>query len=83
MSQEDINYNYITSDLALVTAISLFLPIDEIDKTNPRKAQFIFRHDKKRLDELLNKYWNRELLVDPRAYFDQLKALKVRLYASE
>lgn len=73
---------FISSDLAIVTTISLYCQIIEIDKTNPRKAQFVFERNLK-LDSLLKKYWNKELLVEPRAYFDQLKAIKARLYAND
>lgn len=70
---------YKTFDLALVTAISLFLPIEDINKQNPRRTEFIFFRTEK-LDSLIEKYWKKELLVDPRTYFDQLKALKARIY---
>lgn len=73
---------FVTSDLSLTTAISLYCPIIEIEKTNPRKAQFMFEHDSA-LTALLEKYWNKQLLVEPRAYFDQLKAIKARLYAND
>lgn len=73
---------FISSDLAIVAAISLDCPIIEVDKTNPRKAQFVFDRTSK-LDSLLNRYWNKELLIEPRAYFDQLKAIKARLYAND
>ena len=71
---------YSTSDLALATAISLWYPIEAIDKTNPHKATFLFRRDEK-LDELLELYWKRELKVEPQLYFQQLKAIKTRLYS--
>ncbi len=72
---------FTTSDLALVTAISLSYPIETIEKQNPRKAQFIFIRNKQ-LDELVDKYWKKELLVEPRQYFDQLKAIKTQLYSN-
>ena len=72
---------FISSDLAIVAAISLYFPIIEVDKTNPRKAEFIFERNLK-LESLLDKYWKKELLIEPRAYFDQLKAIKARLYGS-
>ena len=77
-----INQYYSTSDLALVTAISLFLPIESIDKQNPRKAEFLFNRTKE-LNKLIDRYWKKELLVEPRTFFDQLKALKARLYGNE
>lgn len=71
---------YSTSDLALATAISLWYPIDTIDRQNPRKATFLFKRDEK-LDELIEVYWKRELKVEPQEYFNQLKAIKARLYS--
>lgn len=73
---------FISSDLALVTAISLFHNIEDLDRQNPRKALFVFNRSKK-LDELLNSYWKKELRIEPRSYFDQLKAIKARLYGNE
>jgi len=81
MTQENLNVNeyYASSDLALVTAISLWYPIEIIDKTNPRKAQFLFKRDEN-LDQLIEAYWKNELKVSPIAYFQQLKIIKARLY---
>ena len=81
------NYNYdneiySTTDLALATTLSLFHPLSNIDKTNPHKAQFLFKRGEN-LDELIKKYWRGELRVDPQAYFNQLKVIKARLYSSE
>lgn len=70
---------YQTTDLACAAALSLFLPVEAIDKTNPRRAYFVFRKSEE-LDRLLEAFWSRQLKVESRAYFDQLKALKTRLY---
>lgn len=82
MSQENLKLKdyYQSSDLSLVCVISLYYPIEAIDRTNPRKATFLFKRDEQ-LDELLESYWRRELKVEPQAYFSQLKAVKARLYA--
>ena len=77
-----MNNKYKTSDLAIATTLSLYCPIIKIRKDNPRKAEFLFERNPE-LDGLLDRYWKKELLVEPRTYFDQLKALKVRLYSSE
>lgn len=71
---------YKTSDLALATTLSLFRPIEALEKINSHKAYFIFKRDKK-FDELLEKYWRQELKIEPQAYFNQLKIIKARLYA--
>lgn len=82
MTQQRLNTNdyYSTSDLALTTAISLWYPIDAIDRQNPRKANFLFKRGAK-FDELLETYWKRELKIEPQTYFNQLKAIKARLYS--
>ena len=81
MKQQGLNINdfYTTSDLALVTAISLWYPIDTIDRTNPRKAIFLFKRDSN-FDQLVESYWRGELKVRPSVYFNQLKMVKTRLY---
>ncbi len=73
---------YKTSDLALAAVISLWYPIEAIDKQNPHKAQFVFKREHG-LNELIESYWKSELRVEPRAYFNALRAIKSRLYAEE
>jgi hypothetical protein len=73
---------YSTSDLALATTISLFYPIEAIDKENPRKAYFVFKREEG-LDELIEKYWKGELRIEPKTFFNQLRVIKARLYGSE
>jgi len=82
MTQENLKLKdcYSTSDLCQVVAISLWFPIDAIDRQNPRKASFRFKRDDK-LDELIETYWKRELKIEPQEYFNQLKAIKARLYS--
>ena len=70
---------YRTSDLACAAAISLFVQLDSIDKTDRRRAFFIFERNDE-LDGLLESFRKGALQVEPRAYFDQIKALKTRLY---
>jgi hypothetical protein len=78
-----LNNYYSTSDLALATALSLWFPIETIDKTtDPHRAIFLFKRDEE-LDRLLEAYWRRELKVEPQAYFNQLKLIKSRLYSEE
>lgn len=74
-----INDYYSTSDLALATAISLYFPIEVIDRSNPHKALFLFKKDEG-LDQLIEAYWRKELPIDVSTYFNQLKNVKARLY---
>ena len=73
---------YRTTDLALSTAISLWYPIESIDRHDPRQSTFVFRRDEN-LDDLLSSYWSDTLKVSPQRYFNQLRALKARLYAKD
>jgi hypothetical protein len=70
-----------TQDLALATAVSLFYPLEAIDRGN-RKAQFVFKQNSG-LDELITSYWRRELKVEPQTYFDAMRVIKGRLYQSQ
>lgn len=77
-----LNDYYSTSDLALTTAISLWYPVDSIDKADPQKAIFLFKREQK-LDELIETYWQGKLRVEPQTYFNQLRNIKSRLYEKE
>ena len=81
MTQEKLSSDkyFSSSDLALVTAISLHFPIDAIDRRNPYKAYFLFKRDED-LDRLINSYYRGERQEDPIKYFQQLKIIKARLY---
>ena len=71
-----------TSDLALAAAISLWHPIDAIDKQNPHKAQFLFKRNEE-LDELIESFWRGQLKVEPQSFFNQMRTIKTRLYEKE
>lgn len=73
---------YQTADLALTAAISLFYPVESIDRQNPKKALFLFKQDKG-LDELIENYWKGQIKVEPQAYFNALRIIKARLYGEE
>ncbi len=83
MTQQELNENYYqTSDLSLATTLSLWCPIEDIDRSNPRKAVFIFRKTPK-LEKLIDQYFRNELKISPQVYFNQLRVVKARLYANE
>ena len=75
-----LNDFFQTSDLALATVISLSYPLEVIDKTNPQKAEFLFKRDNQ-LDQLIESYWRKELKIEPQTFFNQLKFIKSRLYS--
>ena len=75
--------NFTTSDLALAATVSLWYPLQSVEhKLGTTRAIFVFiaSHE---VDGIVEKYWKRELAVEPRQYFDQLKAIKSRLYADQ
>ena len=51
-----------------------------LDRANPRKVLFVFRRTDK-VDDIANAYLVDRLELNARAFFDQLKALKNRLYS--
>lgn len=73
---------YSTTDLALTAALSIYYPIDSIDRVNPQKVLFIFKRDTS-LDEFIQAYWRQEIKVEPQMYFNQLKLIKARLYGEK
>ena len=83
MTQQELNKDYfLTSDLSLCTTLSLHCSIERINRSNPRRAVFVFKKTKK-LDELVNAYYRDEIRISPQAYFNQLRVIKARLYANE
>ena len=72
--------NFTTNSLSLAAALSLTFPIESVDKTDPRKAQFVFKMTPE-LDEQVNQFWRQEMRVDPLKYFDEIRNIKSRLYA--
>ncbi len=83
MNQENLKINdyYSTQDLGLATAISLFYPLELIEKTpNSNKAKFLFKRTDENFDEVIESYWRGELRWKLLAYFNQLKMIKSRLY---
>lgn len=74
---------FITADLNLAsTLISLNYEILDLDKSNPKKIQFVFARSPRLIKEI-NDYWGGLLRINPRILFDSQKMLKCRLYSSE
>jgi len=80
MKQQELNKNYSTSDLSLATVLSLYNPIESIDRTNPRKALFVFKNTSS-LKKTIDEYYRDEIRISPQQYFNQLRVIKARLYA--
>lgn len=73
------NNTYKTSDLALAATLSLSFPIQLIDKSNPRRVDFIFDYTHE-LQELVELCLKREAKVEPFMLYHQLRYLKSRIY---
>ena len=70
-----------TYDLGVSTALlCASFELLALKRDKPRKVLFIFRREKS-IDESANAYFADQLKLNARAYFDQLKALKNRLYS--
>jgi hypothetical protein len=83
MKQEELKINdyYSTQDLGLATAISLFYPLELIERTpNSNKAKFVFKRTDEEFDKAIEAYWRGELQWSLLAFFNQLKIIKSRLY---
>lgn len=77
----DPTYVWTTYDLGVSTALLCAgFELLSLNKTNPRKCLFIFRRAKN-IDETANAYFADQLKLNARSFFDQLKALKNRLYS--
>lgn len=78
------NNYYKAADLALVAVLLLFIPdsLEVVDRGNPHKVLFCFGKSPD-LDSLVKRYWSRELQVEPQAFFNELKQVKVRIYAED
>ena len=70
---------YETTDLALVSVLLLFLPdsLEVVNRENSRRVVFGF----KKSDKLVERFWNRKLKIEPRAFFDGIKTAKARIYS--
>ncbi|KKS62594.1 MAG: hypothetical protein UV28_C0008G0014 [Candidatus Collierbacteria bacterium GW2011_GWE2_42_48] len=79
MNKNKINKLYKTSSLPVACVLSMGFPLFDIDKTDPKRALFVFEESPE-LEDAISSYWEGALKVDPQAYFNQLKVLKARLY---
>ena len=81
MALNDPAYVWTTYDLGVSTALLCAgFELLALNRNNPRKVLFIF-HREENIDETANAYFADQLKLNARAYFDQLKALKNRLYS--
>lgn len=76
-----MNEIFATYDLGCASAvITAGFVLLTLDKTNPRKIQFIFRKDSG-IEKIVDDYWADRLEVKARTFFDNTKMLKNRIYS--
>ena len=83
MTQQKLNTDdyYSTYDLGCSSAlICAGFELVSLDKTNPRKVQFIFRREDE-IEKVVDEYWADRLEIKARAFFDNIKMLKNRIYS--
>ena len=77
----NVTEQFITYDLGLAAALaSLGYTLWDIDRTDLKKAQFIFKRDE-HIDKMIDSYWDSSLTLPARGLFDNQKMLKNRLYS--
>ncbi len=77
----DSNEQFITYDIGLASAlVTLGYTLWDVDKSNPKKSQFIFRRDE-HIDKMIKQYWDDKLTLPARSLLDNQKMLKNRLYS--
>jgi len=88
-SIENEYYNYkqdkvfTTYDLGCAAAlITKGFKLVALDRTYPRKIQFIFEKTDE-INDIINEYLIDTLEIKARSYFDNIRALKSRIYNSE
>lgn len=80
-TSEDYTKYLSTFDLgAAASLVSAGFELVSLDKTNPRKVQFIFRRELG-IEKVVDDYWSDRLEVKARTLFDNVKMLKNRIYS--
>jgi hypothetical protein len=79
MNMEDELF-FSTKDLGLAATISLTVPIEKMNKENPKRVFFVFNNTPE-VKEIVEKYFLGGSLVDPHRFMEQLRNLKAAIYA--
>jgi hypothetical protein len=67
-----------TTDLGLASALLVEHPLAEMDGRDPAKVALGFVKSKE-LNEYLKMYWDKELRIEPQAYYSELLMLRKRI----
>lgn len=72
---------YLTYDLGCSSAlVSSGFELISLEKSNPKKVQFIFRREAG-IENVVDEYWADRLEVKARSFFDNTKMIKNRIYS--
>jgi len=71
-----------TSDLVLATTLSLTIPIEQLNKANPKRVLFIFPNSSE-LKAIVDEFWLKNVRVEPQNFAEQLRSLKVALHGEK
>ena len=75
------NKHFETSDLGLATALVTFgHPLEALNRNDPHRVVFSFTRTAG-LDEVVQEFWQRNLKIEPLAYFNNIKLMKNRIYS--
>ena len=76
----DNDKQYKTTDMALATTLAVLgTYIQGVDRSDPRKIEFIFTNSED-LQKAVKAYWAKELLVEPLQFFNEMRTIKSRIY---
>lgn len=80
MNTYDPTEYYLSNDLGCCAAlVTAGFTLIDLDRSNPRRVGFVFAL-KDGIELAVDDYWNDRLVVSARAYFDNTKMLKNRIY---
>ncbi len=83
ISSDNYTEFYLTFDLGCSSAlVSSGFELVSLDKSNPKKVQFIF-HRELGIEKVADDYFADRLSLKARGFFDNIKSIKNRLYSSE
>jgi hypothetical protein len=81
ISSDNYTDFYLTYDLGCSSAlVSSGFELVSLDKSNPKKVQFIF-HREAGIEKIVDEYWADRLEVKARSFFDNTKMIKNRIYS--
>lgn len=81
LNSDNYAEHYLTFDLGCSSAlVSSGFELVSLEKSNPKKVQFIFRREAG-IENVVDEYWADRLEVKARSFFDNTKMIKNRIYS--